>query len=75
MNGGGPFNADPIAGVLNDRDKRAMAAQIIGQAYLRAYHLMAANRPAIELLMRYAAEQKLIPRAYGVDELFVTDLT
>jgi 4,5-dihydroxyphthalate decarboxylase len=32
---------------------------------------IAANRPAIELLMRYAARQKLIPRAYGVDELFV----
>lgn len=30
-----------------------------------------ANRPAIELLMRYAAEQKLIPRAYTVEELFV----
>jgi hypothetical protein len=33
-----------------------------------------ANRPAIELLMRYAAEQKLIPRAYRVNELFVPDL-
>ena len=32
----------------------------------------AANRPAIELLMRYAAEQGLIPRAYRVEELFVT---
>ncbi len=31
-----------------------------------------ANRPAIELLMRYAAEQGLIPRPYRVDELFVT---
>lgn len=31
-----------------------------------------ANRNAIELLMRYAAEQKLIPRPYGVEELFVT---
>jgi 4,5-dihydroxyphthalate decarboxylase len=30
-----------------------------------------ANRPAIELLMRYAAQQKLIPRAWRVDELFV----
>lgn len=30
------------------------------------------NRPAIELLMRYAAQQKLIPHAYSVDELFVT---
>ena len=30
------------------------------------------NRPAIEMLMRYAAEQGLIPRAYRVEELFVT---
>jgi 4,5-dihydroxyphthalate decarboxylase len=33
---------------------------------------IAANRPAIELLMRYAEEQGLIPRAYSVEELFVT---
>jgi 4,5-dihydroxyphthalate decarboxylase len=31
-----------------------------------------ANRPAIELLMRYAAEQGLIPRAFSVEELFAT---
>ena len=31
-----------------------------------------ANRPAIELLMRYATEQGLIPRPYRVEELFVT---
>ena len=30
-----------------------------------------ANRTAIELLMRYAAEQGLIPRAYRIEELFV----
>ena len=29
-----------------------------------------ANRPAIELLMRYASEQGLIPHAFSVDELF-----
>jgi len=33
---------------------------------------IAANRPAIELLMRYATEQGLIPRPYRVEELFVT---
>jgi 4,5-dihydroxyphthalate decarboxylase len=32
-----------------------------------------ANRPAIELLVRYAAEQGLIPRAFRPDELFVSD--
>lgn len=31
-----------------------------------------ANRTAIELLTRFAAEQGLIPRAYAADELFVT---
>jgi 4,5-dihydroxyphthalate decarboxylase len=36
---------------------------------------IAANRPAIELLMRYAAQQALIPRAYSVEELFVAHLT
>ncbi len=36
---------------------------------------IAANRPAIELLMRYAAEQNLIPRAYRIDELFAPNLT
>ncbi|MEJ0016053.1 MAG: ABC transporter substrate-binding protein [Acetobacteraceae bacterium] len=36
---------------------------------------IAANRPAIELLMRYATEQRLIPRTYGPEELFVPHLT
>jgi 4,5-dihydroxyphthalate decarboxylase len=31
-----------------------------------------ANRPAIELLMRYTAEQGLIPRPYRVEELFAS---
>ncbi len=34
---------------------------------------VAANRPAIDLLMQYAAQQGLIPRAYRADELFITD--
>jgi 4,5-dihydroxyphthalate decarboxylase len=33
---------------------------------------IAANRPAIDLLMRYAAQQGLIPRVYQAEELFVT---
>jgi ATP-dependent Zn protease len=56
--GGGPFQADPIAGVLNDRDKRAMAAQIIGQAYIRAYHLMLNNKPAIEKITDTLVEKR-----------------
>jgi ATP-dependent Zn protease len=45
---GGPMGQDPMAAVLGDRDKRAAAAQIIGQAYVTAYALMAANRDALD---------------------------
>jgi len=45
---GGALEHDPIAGVLMDRDKRAMAAQLLGMAYIRAHHLVEANKPAVE---------------------------
>jgi cell division protease FtsH len=45
--GGTPFDANPIAGVLADRDKRALAAQILGQAYVSAYNLILANKDAV----------------------------
>ena len=63
--GGGPFQESPIAGVLNDRDKRAMAAQILGQTYVSAYNLIRLNRDAVE-----AIAERLIDRRelYG-DEL------
>ena len=46
--GGGPLTADPISGVLNDPSKRRMAAQLLGQAYMAAHLLVAANREAVE---------------------------
>ena len=46
--GGGPFDADPIAGVLGDPAKRTVAAQILGQAYVTAHNLAIANRAGIE---------------------------
>ena len=45
--GGGPFAENPIAGVLQDRDKRDLAAQIIGQAYVNAYNLVLHNKDAV----------------------------
>ncbi len=38
--GGGPFEQNPIGGVLSDPSKKAMAAQILGQAYVQAYNLV-----------------------------------
>jgi ATP-dependent Zn protease len=45
---GGPFSENPIAGVLSDGDKRPIVAQLLGQAYVAAHHLVVANRDAVE---------------------------
>jgi hypothetical protein len=46
--GGGPFGENPLGAVLSDPAKRSAAAQLIGQAYVTAYALMAANRDSLE---------------------------
>ena len=66
--GGGPFDGDPLGAVLRDPDKRRGAAQILGQAYVTAYALMAANKEAIEKIADTLAERKEL---YGNE---VTDL-
>jgi ATP-dependent Zn protease len=63
--GGGPFSHDPVSSVLSDPGKRATAAQILGQAYITAYNLIAHNRKAVEQLAERVMERKEI---YG-DEL------
>jgi ATP-dependent Zn protease len=55
---GAMFAQDPLAAVLGDRDKRRAAAQIIGQAYLTAYALMASNRAAVERIADALVERK-----------------
>ncbi|MDQ3993830.1 MAG: AAA family ATPase, partial [Actinomycetota bacterium] len=59
------FHHDPIATVLNDRDKRALAAQLLGQAYVTAHNFIAANKHAIERIADVVVEKREI---YG-DEL------
>jgi ATP-dependent Zn protease len=58
--GGGPFDQNPIAGVLGDPDKRRMAAQILGQAYVAAYNLVLHNREAVEQIADALVEQREI---------------
>jgi hypothetical protein len=58
--GGGPFEADPIAGVLNDPTKRTVAAQILGQAYVTAHNLAVTNRAGIELIADALEERREI---------------
>jgi hypothetical protein len=63
--GGGAFAHDPIASVLSDRDKRATAAQLLGQAYVTAYNLMLHNREGIE----HIADQVVARREIYGDDL------
>jgi cell division protease FtsH len=63
--GGQIFAVDPISAVLNDADKRATAAQILGQAYITAHHLMAQNK---ERIAKIADELTARREIYG-DEL------
>ena len=63
--GGGPFAQDPVASVLSDRDKRRIAAQILGQAYVTAHNFMLHNRKGIE----HIADQVVARREIYGDEL------
>jgi ATP-dependent Zn protease len=61
----GGMDHNPIAPVLGDRDKRRMVAQIIGQAYMKAHHLILHNKDSVEHIANVVIEKKEI---YG-DEL------
>ena len=56
--GQGMFNDNPLGAVLGDRDKRRNAAQILGQAYVTAYSLMASNREPLERIAETLIERK-----------------
>jgi len=56
----GDFQHDSIAAVLGDPSKRALAAQIIGQAYVGAYNLVAHNKAGVERIADALIERKEI---------------
>jgi ATP-dependent Zn protease len=55
---GGALGQDPLAGVLGDRDKRSLAAQLLGQAYVTAYALISHNKRAVEQIAEALIEKK-----------------
>ncbi len=55
---GGPLGHDPLSGVLNDRDKRSLAAQLLGQAYVTAHALIAQNKAAVEQIADALIERR-----------------
>ena len=56
--GGGPFSENPVASVLSDRDKRAIACQIVGQAYVAAHNVILSNREAVEKIADVLSEKR-----------------
>jgi ATP-dependent Zn protease len=68
--GGGPFEQSPIGGVLSDPSKKAMAAQILGQAYVQAYNLVRDNREAVRAIADELIERKEI---FGDDLVALLD--
>ena len=56
--GQGMFEENPLGAILGDRDKRRAAAQILGQAYVTAYALMATNREPLERIANALIERK-----------------
>jgi len=62
---GGPFAHDATSSALNDNDKRKAAAQILGQAYVKAYNLVRQNKDAVSKIADVVVARREI---YG-DEL------
>jgi ATP-dependent Zn protease len=61
----GGMDHNPIAPVLGDPHKRRMVAQILGQSYVKAYHLIDHNKLQVERIAEELIEKREI---YG-DEL------
>jgi cell division protease FtsH len=63
-------DSSPIRAVLGDPDKRRMVAQILGQAYVKAYHLMLHNKDKVEQIANVVAQKKEI---YGNELVAMLD--
>ena len=72
---GGGVHTDSIGAVLSDPSQRAMVEQLLGQAYLRAHHLMEANRPAVENVADALVERSELHGDEVVHLLDAQDLT
>ena len=58
MNRSGDGHGDPLAGVLGDPSKRAMASQLLGQAYVAAHQLIEHNREGVSKVADTLVERR-----------------
>jgi ATP-dependent Zn protease len=48
----------PVAGILSDRSKRSAVAQLLGQAYVHAYRVIAANKEGVAMIAETLLEKR-----------------
>jgi hypothetical protein len=70
----GGMAPDPVAGVLSDRDKHRDAAILLGQAYVTAYTMIAANRDGVEEIAEVLIDRKEMYGDEVVDLLQTVEL-
>jgi SpoVK/Ycf46/Vps4 family AAA+-type ATPase len=58
--GSADYHNDPVAAILQDPQKRSLAAQLLGQAFVTAYTLMRTNMKAVERIADVVQERKEI---------------
>ncbi len=56
--GSADFHADPIASILHDHHKSAIAAQVLGQAYVTAVNTILANKTAVQTLAGHLVHKR-----------------
>jgi cell division protease FtsH len=56
--GGNMMAPDAISSILGDRDKRKAAAQLLGQAYVTAHHVIEHNRDKVEQIAEVLIERR-----------------
>jgi ATP-dependent Zn protease len=55
---GGGMHGDPLGGVMGDPSKRAMVAQLLGQAYVAAHQLIEHNRDGVSKVADTLVERR-----------------
>jgi ATP-dependent Zn protease len=68
--GGSAMESDPLSVALSDPAKRKMAAQLLGQAYVTAHHLVRENRDAVEQIANVLVERR---EMYGDEVVTLLD--
>jgi hypothetical protein len=58
--GSADFGGDPVAAILGDPFKRAIAAQFLGQAFATAYVFIRHNREAVDKIAQAVIEKQEI---------------